>query len=138
MDRAREVGEAGVGPFRGVLACACSFVWKSLCAVRVLNGARACARMGAIAERDKNKQARGRGIRERCRAEVYVQARVVLMRCLRCHLSVKRLRKPQALNKRTRSRSSTFTLRAFPAIIPSCLSDMPSLQRSTLRGFLAI
>ena len=84
------------------------------------------------------KQARGRGIRERCRAEVYVQARVVLMRCLRCHLSVKRLRKPQALNKRTRSRSSTFTLGAFPAIIPSCLSDMPSLQRSTLRGFLAI
>jgi hypothetical protein len=70
-------------------------------------------------------QARGRGIRERCRAEVYVQARVVLMRCLRCYLSVKRLRKPQALNKRTRSRSNTVTLRAFPTIIPSCLSDMP-------------
>ena len=40
MERAHEVGEAGVGPFRGVLACACSFVRKSLCAVRVLSGAR--------------------------------------------------------------------------------------------------
>ena len=100
---------------------------------------RADGRARAQSRKEINKkQARGRGIRERCRAEVYVQARVVLMRCLRCHLSVKRLRKPQALNKRTRSRSSTFTLRAFPAIIPSCLSDMPSLQRSTLRGFLAI
>ena len=82
----------------------------------------------------KKAGARCRGIRERCRVEVYVKARVVLMRCLRCHLPVKRLRKPQALNKRTRSRSSTFTLRAFPATIPSCLSDMPSLQRSTLTG----
>ena len=95
---------------------------------------RADGRARARSRTEMKKQERGRGIRERCRAEVYVQARVVLMRCLRCHLSVKRLRKPQALNKRTRSRSSTFTLRAFPAIIPSCLSDMPSLQRSTLRG----
>ena len=94
---------------------------------------RADGRARAQSRTEMKKQARGRGIRERCRAEVYVQARVVLMRCLRCHLSVKRLRKPQALNKRTRSRSSTFTLRAFPAIIPSCLSDMPSLQRNTLR-----
>jgi len=94
---------------------------------------RADGRARAQSRKEMKKQARGRGIRERCRAEVYVQARVVLMRCLRCHLSVKRLRKPQALNKRTRSRSNTFTLRAFPAIIPSCLSAMPSLQRSTLR-----
>ena len=95
---------------------------------------RADGRARAQSREEIIKQARNQGIRERCRAEVYVQARVVLMRCLRCHLSVKRLRKPQALNKRTRSRSSTFTLRAFPAIIPSCLSDMPSLQRSTLTG----
>jgi len=99
---------------------------------------RADGRARAQSRKEIKQQARNQGIRERCRAEVYVQARVVLMRCLRCHLSVKRLRKPQALNKRTRSRSSTFTLRAFPAIIPSCLSDMPSLQRNTLRGFLAI
>ena len=98
--------------------------------------ARVCAdgRARAQSRTEMKKQARGRRIRERCRAEVYVHDWVVLMRCLRCHLSVKRRRKPQALNKRTRSRSSTFTLRAFHAIIPSCLSDMPSLQRSTLTG----
>ena len=96
---------------------------------------RADVRARAQSRKEINKkQARNQGIRERCRAEVYVQARVVLMLCLCCHLSVKRLRKPQALNKRTRSRSNTFTLRAFPAIIPSCLSDMPSLQRNGLRG----
>ena len=55
MERAREVGEAGVGPFRGVLACARSFVRKSLCAVRVLRGARVCARMGAR-EHSRGKQ----------------------------------------------------------------------------------
>ena len=54
-ERAREVGEAGVGPFRGVLACACSFVRKYLCALRVLSGARACARMGAR-ERSRGKR----------------------------------------------------------------------------------
>ena len=143
MERAREVGEAGVGPFRGGVGM-CVFVRPEISA----RGARAewCARVRADGraraqsrkEINKEKQARGQGIRERCRAEVYLQARVVLMRCLCCHLSFKRLRKPQALNIRTRSRSNTFRLRAFPAIIPNCLSDIPSLQRNALRGFLAI
>ena len=122
---------------------ACAFCYSINLYVR---GARAewCARVRADgraraqSRKDLTKQACNKGIRERCRAEVYVQARVVLMRRLCCHLSFKRLRKPQALNIRTRSRSNTFRLRAFPTIIPSCLSDMPSLQRNTLRGFLAI
>ena len=55
-ERAREVGEAGVGPFWGLaLACACLFFQKSLrarCACRVVRAcARGRARESAIAER---------------------------------------------------------------------------------------
>ena len=104
------------------------------------------ARESVSASRGKTscKQACNKGIRKRRNTNVYVRVRVVrmrprtLLRYPRFHLSCERLRKPQALNMRTRSRSNTFWLRASPAIIPSCLSDISCLQRITLTGFLVL
>ena len=132
------------------MACACVLFQSFLrCVVHEL-GTFACAHwwaresVSASGGNTSFKQACNKGIRERCNTKVYVQVRVVRMRRrawlrpLCFHLSCKRLRKPQALNMRTRSRSNTFRLRAFPTIIPSCLSDIPCLQRIALKGFLAI
>jgi hypothetical protein len=50
------------------------------------------------------------------------------------HRSFKGFRMPQAFKMRTSSRSNTFRLKAFPTIIPSCLSDIPTLRCKTGSG----
>ena len=105
-----EAGEAGVGPFWGASLGMC------MCVVHEL-GTFACARwwarenVSASCGNTSFKQACSKGIRDRCNAKVYVQVRVVRLRqhawlrSLCSHLSGKHLRKLQALNMRTRSRS---------------------------------
>ena len=145
-----------MGPFSGasVGRCVCVLPVLSPYVVRSLSTfacvrVRACTTSGRervspqVADRHHEIEHATKGSASR-NTNVYVQVRVVrmrrrtLLRSVCFQLSCKRLRKPQAVNMRRRTRSNTFWLRAVPAIIPSCLSDIPCLQRITLTGLLAI